>query len=62
VFKSAALSIGDDVSIGNMSVVLYDSEIEAGAVVGPLSLVMKGERLRRATHWQGIPTAGRCSR
>jgi non-ribosomal peptide synthetase-like protein len=56
VFKSSTLRIGDGVSVGNMSVVLYDSEIEPDAVVGPLSLLMKGETLRRGTRWVGVPT------
>jgi non-ribosomal peptide synthetase-like protein len=57
VFKSSRVKISDEASVGNMSVVLYDSEIERGVVVGPLSLLMKGETLRQRTHWQGIPTA-----
>jgi non-ribosomal peptide synthetase-like protein len=56
VFKSSSLKIGDEVSIGNMSVILYDSKIERGAYVGPLSLLMKGETLRERTGWHGIPT------
>jgi non-ribosomal peptide synthetase-like protein len=56
VFKSSSLKIGDEVSIGNMSVILYDSKIERGAFVGPLSLLMKGETLRQQTRWHGIPT------
>ncbi|WP_020665970.1 Pls/PosA family non-ribosomal peptide synthetase [Amycolatopsis nigrescens] len=56
IFKSDALKIGDGASVGNMSVVLYDTEIEPGAVVGPLSLLMKGETLRPRTRWHGIPT------
>jgi non-ribosomal peptide synthetase-like protein len=56
VFKSSSLRIGDEVSVGNMSVVLYDSRIEEGAFVGPLSLLMKGETLRPRTRWHGIPT------
>ncbi|WP_308259000.1 Pls/PosA family non-ribosomal peptide synthetase [Pseudonocardia sp. H11422] len=56
VFKSSRLRIGDGASVGNMSVVLYDSEIEADTVVGPLSLLMKGETLRRGTRWVGVPT------
>jgi non-ribosomal peptide synthetase-like protein len=56
VFKSSSLRIGDEASVGNMSVVLYDSEIESGATVGPLSLLMKGERLPGGTRWHGIPT------
>jgi non-ribosomal peptide synthetase-like protein len=57
VFKSSRLTIGPETSIGNMSVILYDSQLEKGAVVGPLSLLMKGETLRERTRWCGIPTA-----
>ena len=57
VFKSSALTIADEASIGNMSVVLYDSEVRRGAVIGPLSLVMKGEAIEERTWWQGIPTS-----
>ena len=56
VFKSSHLKVGPEASVGNMSVVLYDSEIERGAVVGPLSLLMKGETLASGTRWHGIPT------
>jgi non-ribosomal peptide synthetase-like protein len=56
VFKSSYLKIGAGASVGNMSVVLYDSEIEPGAVVGPLSLLMKGDTLAAGTRWYGIPT------
>jgi carbonic anhydrase/acetyltransferase-like protein (isoleucine patch superfamily) len=55
VFKSSALRIADEASIGNLSVVLYDSEVRQGGVVGPLSLVMKGEAIERCTRWHGIP-------
>jgi non-ribosomal peptide synthetase-like protein len=57
VFKSSALTIANEASIGNMSVVLYDSEVRRGAVIGPLSLVMKGEAIEERTWWQGIPTS-----
>jgi non-ribosomal peptide synthetase-like protein len=56
VFKSSHLTVGPEASVGNMSVVLYDSEIARGAVVGPLSLLMKGETLASGTRWHGIPT------
>jgi non-ribosomal peptide synthetase-like protein len=56
VFKSSHLKIGAYASVGNMTVVLYDSEIEPGVVVGPLSLLMKGETLAAGTRWHGIPT------
>ena len=41
--------------MGNMSVVLYDLEIERGAVVGPL-VAVKGETLASGKRWHGIPT------
>ena len=56
VFKSSSLTIGPEASVGNMGVVLYDSEMQRGAVVGPLSLLMKGETLASGTRWHGIPT------
>lgn len=56
VMKSSHLKIGDECSVGNMSVVLYDTELGRGAVLAPLSLVMKGERLGPSTRWHGIPT------
>jgi non-ribosomal peptide synthetase-like protein len=58
VMKSSYLSIGDRCTVGNMSVVLYDSRMEAGAVLGPLSLLMKGEVMPTGVNWSGIPTIG----
>ena len=45
--------------MGTRSVVLYDSEMEAGAKLDSLSLLMKGERLPAGTAWAGLP-ARRC--
>jgi non-ribosomal peptide synthetase-like protein len=56
VFKSSSLTIGPEASIGNMTVVLYDTVVEQGVVIGPLSLLMKGETLTAGSRWQGIPT------
>jgi hypothetical protein len=36
-------------------VVLYDSQLEDGAKLDALSLVMKGECLPAKTEWRGIP-------
>jgi non-ribosomal peptide synthetase-like protein len=55
IFKASTIKIHDECSTGNMSVVLYDSEMEQGASIGPLSLVMKGERLAQGSFWTGIP-------
>ena len=55
IFKSSRLVIGDNCSIGNMSVVLYDSEMGAGSSISSLSLLMKGESIPPHTQWEGIP-------
>jgi non-ribosomal peptide synthetase-like protein len=57
IMKSSYLRIGDECSVGNMSVVLYDSEMKQGASIGSLSLLMKGETLPPHTRWIGIPTS-----
>ena len=56
VMKSSYLRVADGCSIGNMAVVLYDTRMEEGAVLGPLSLLMKGEVQPAGTRWHGIPT------
>ena len=43
----------------NGSVVLYDSEMQEGASLGSLSLLMKGETLPACTHWEGAPARKR---
>jgi len=55
IFKASTLTIGNGCSTGNMSVVLYDSEMREGSAIGPLSLLMKGETLPEHTQWTGIP-------
>ena len=56
IMKSSHLKIGPECSVGNMAVVLYDSEMQRGAALGPLSLLMKGETLAPYSHSYGIPT------
>jgi non-ribosomal peptide synthetase-like protein len=56
IMKSSYLRIGDRCSVGNMAVVLYDGQMHSGAVLGPLSLLMKGEIVPPDTRWHGIPT------
>ncbi len=55
VFKADQLDIGTGCTVGNMAVVLYGTEMQPGAVLGPLSVLMKGETLPPLTHWHGIP-------
>ncbi|OLT47702.1 hypothetical protein BJF85_15020 [Saccharomonospora sp. CUA-673] len=54
-FDLVHVRIGAGASVGERSVVLYDATVEDGAALGPLSLVMKGERLTRHSRWIGIP-------
>lgn len=56
IFKADRLTIGDECSIGNNTVVLYDTVMEQGSTIGPLSLLMKGETIPAHTSWHGIPT------
>ncbi len=56
VMKSDYLKIGPQCSVGNMTVVLYDTEMQRGASLGALSVLMKGEVLPPYSHWSGIPT------
>ena len=56
IMKSSYVRIGDRCSVGNMAVVLYDGHMQSGAVLGPLSLLMKGEIVPPETRWHGIPT------
>lgn len=57
IFKSSHLKIGNDCSIGNMAVILYDTEMGDGSSIGPLSLLMKGEKIQTLSSWEGIPIA-----
>lgn len=56
VMKSSHLYVGKGCSVGNMSVVLYDTKMEENAVLGPMSLLMKGETMPAGNRWHGIPT------
>jgi non-ribosomal peptide synthetase-like protein len=56
VMKADYLRIGKGASVGNMAVVLYDTEIKRGASLGQFSLLMKGETLPADSRWAGIPS------
>ncbi len=55
IFKSSYVKIGAECSVGNMTVVLYDTEMKDGSSIGSLSLLMKGETLAADTRCIGIP-------
>jgi len=56
VMKSSYVKVGDECTVGNMAVVLYDTEMQRASYLGPLSLLMKGETLSPLGRWHGIPT------
>jgi non-ribosomal peptide synthetase-like protein len=55
VMKMSHVDIGAGCSVGASSLVLYDTRMEPGANLGPLSLLMKGETLLAGTAWAGVP-------
>ena len=55
VMKSGSVRIGAGCTTGNMSIVLYDTQLQDGAVISPMAVVMKGEILSPGTRASGIP-------
>jgi non-ribosomal peptide synthetase-like protein len=55
VMKIGYVEIGARASIGESSTVLYDTRVGDGVLLGPLTLVAKGERLPPDTCWEGSP-------
>jgi non-ribosomal peptide synthetase-like protein len=55
VMKVGRVDIGSYVTVGIRGTVLYDSKISDKVLVGPLSLVMKGETLPPDSAWIGSP-------
>jgi non-ribosomal peptide synthetase-like protein len=55
VMKLGKLHLHPRAQVGAWSLILYDTVLEADALIEPMSLVMKGEQVPPATTWQGIP-------
>ena len=55
LMKVGRIWVGNDVTIGAGSTVLYDTHLGDGAKIGPLTLVMKGEELPSDSAWVGSP-------
>jgi non-ribosomal peptide synthetase-like protein len=55
VMKMSRIQIGRQCRVGAGSLVLYDTQIQHGASLGDLSLLMKNEALPAETRWEGIP-------
>ncbi|MFI4973938.1 MAG: Pls/PosA family non-ribosomal peptide synthetase [Caulobacterales bacterium] len=55
VMKVSSVKIGERATVGSLSITLYDSIIEPDAMLGDLSVLMKGEVLPAGTSWEGSP-------
>jgi len=55
VMKMSYVTIGKQCSVGGMAVVLYDSNMEDGSSLEPLSVLMKSETLPANTSFVGAP-------
>ena len=55
VMKISTVEIGARCTVGDGSILLYDSKMEDDSTLGELSILMKGETLPAGTHWQGSP-------
>jgi carbonic anhydrase/acetyltransferase-like protein (isoleucine patch superfamily) len=56
IMKAGRLNIGRGAAVGNMAVVLYNTEMQTGSYLAPLSVLMKGESLPPHSRWYGVPT------
>ena len=57
IMKIGRVHIGKGVTIRSRCTVLYDAHIGDGAMLGPLTLVMKGENIPAGSTWCGSPSA-----
>ncbi len=55
VMKVGRVKVGNGVTVGAGSTVLYDSHVGDFARLGPLTIVMKGESIPAHTEWSGAP-------
>ena len=55
VMKIGQVRIGNGVNVGPRSTILYDTRVEDGARLGPLTLVLKGESIPAGQAWMGSP-------
>ena len=55
IMKIGRVRIGANTTVRSRSTVLYDAEVGDGALLGPLTLVLKGERIPPASAWLGSP-------
>ncbi|QBR71215.1 peptide synthetase [Beijerinckiaceae bacterium] len=59
VMKVGKVFVGNSVTVGAGSTVLYDTLVSDHARLGPLTLVMKGEQIPANSEWAGAPAEPR---
>lgn len=55
IMKIGQVNIGQDVVVNTRSIILYNANVSSHAVLGPLTLVMKGENIPAKSAWIGSP-------
>lgn len=55
VMSIDTVELADGSTLGPQGVILPAAVLEAGATVGPASLVMRGENLPPSSYWMGNP-------
>jgi non-ribosomal peptide synthetase-like protein len=61
VMKVGRVHVGNGVTVGAGSTVLYDTNVGDYARLGPLTVVMKGEEIPAHTEWVGAPAVPRAA-
>jgi len=55
IMKIGQVNVGHDVVVNARSIILYNANVSNHAVLGPLTLVMKGENIPAKSAWIGSP-------
>jgi non-ribosomal peptide synthetase-like protein len=61
VMKVGRVHVGNGVTVGAGSTVLYDTRVSDYARLGPLTVVMKGEQIPASSAWDGAPAEPRAA-
>ncbi len=57
VMKIGKVNVGNRVTVGSRSIILYNTTVGDDVTIGGLSLIMKGETLDKNTNWMGSPVS-----
>ena len=55
IMKIGQVNVGNDVVVNARGIILYNANVDHHAVLGPLTLVMKGENIPAKSAWIGSP-------